>query len=185
MLRVFSMKTSKEWKYRKNERKTQCFSCQHFTIFIVIFKVIYRSFTPLKGCFSTVIWYLLRTKRMPIKGQTHTLYKKNSMLLHPNDVKAGVLLLLCIPNTYQFFLVQHFATANLLSFFRTISIILLCVQVFLVGRNNEDRWKMKTAKQLTMDGPAQTQAKGWHPPFAIVPVEFLPLAHEWNMPIRI
>ena len=127
------------WKYRKNERKTQYISCHHFTIFIVIFKMIYRSFTPLKGCFSTVIWYLLRTKRMPIKEQTHTLYKNNSMLLHPNDVKVGVLLLLCIPNAYQFFLVQHFATANLLSFFKTIFTISLCVQVFWVVRNYGER----------------------------------------------
>ena len=127
------------WKYRKNERKMQCVSCQYFTIFIVIFKVIYRSFTPLKGCFSTVIWFLLRTKRMLIKGQTHTLYKNNSMLLHPDNIKLDDLLLLCNPNTYQFFLFQPFATANLLSFFRTMFTIPLCVKVFWVVRNNGER----------------------------------------------
>lgn len=78
----------------------QCVSCQHFTIFIVVFKMIYRSFTPLKGCFSTVISYLLRTKRMLIREQTHTLYKKNSMLLQLKDVKLGFLSLLCTPNAY-------------------------------------------------------------------------------------
>lgn len=54
---------------------------------------------------------------MLIKGQTHTLYKNNSMLLHPNNIKHYDLLLLCIPNTYQFFLFQPFAKAELLSFF--------------------------------------------------------------------
>lgn len=127
------------WKYRKNERKTQYISCHHFTIFIVIFKMIYRSFTLLKGCFSTVIWYLLRTKRMLIKEQTHTLNKNNSMLLHPDNIKLDDLPLLCIPNTYQFFLFHHYARANLLSFFRTIFIIQLCAQVFWVVRNYGER----------------------------------------------
>ena len=136
--RIF-LEEIQRWKYRKNERKTQCFSCQYFTIFIVIFNVTYRSFTPLKGCFSAVIWYLLRTKRMLIGQQTHALYKNNSMLLHPNNVILDDLLLLCIPNAYQFFLFHHFATANLLSFFKTIFTIPLCVQVFWVVRNNEER----------------------------------------------
>ena len=136
--RIF-LEDKQRWKYRKNERKTQHVSCQYFTIFIVIFKVIYRSFLPLKGCFSTVIWYLLRTKRMLIKGQTHTLNKNNSMLLHPDNIKLDDLLVFCIPNAYQFFLFHHFATANLLSFFKTIFTIPLCVQVFWVVRNNEER----------------------------------------------
>ncbi len=76
---------------------------------------------------------------MLIKGQTHTLYKNNSMLLHPNNIKHYDLLLLCIPNTYQFFLFQPFAKAELLSFFGTISMIQLCAQVFLVARNNAER----------------------------------------------
>ncbi|KGF35221.1 hypothetical protein HMPREF2137_05065 [Hoylesella buccalis DNF00853] len=67
---------------------------------------------------------------MLIGQQTHALYKNNSMLLHPDNIKLDDLLLLCIPNTYQFFLVQHFATADLLSFFRTVFTIPLCVQVF-------------------------------------------------------
>ena len=127
------------WKYRKNERKTQYISCHNFTIFIVIFKAIYRSFTLLKRYFSAVIRYLFRTKRMLIKEQTHTLYKNNSMLLHPDNIKLDDLLLLCIPNAYHFFLVQHFATANLLSFFKTIFTIPLCVQVFWVVRNYGER----------------------------------------------
>gem|GEM_PF-3718216 len=34
----------------------QYISCQYLTVFVVIFKMIYQSFTPLKGCFNAVIW---------------------------------------------------------------------------------------------------------------------------------